>query len=306
MLFLYTKIDHSVTIQQYNNTAIQQFTMRLKNKLALITGAGKGIGEAIAIGFAKEGADIIINELHGATYAEDVATRIRAMGRHAEVIYADISQVPEIRSMFAHIKTQYGRLDILVNNAGITGWSDFFETDEAIFDKVMNLNVRGTLFCSIEAAKIMRENHLFEGNTEGVTMNRVGGSIINISTICAVLSVKNLICYSTSKGGIHAMSAQMAVELAPYNIRVNTFGPGAINTDRNLKEDPDYKTNWGSVVPMQRTGEPEEMIGPSVFLASDESSYVTGQLFYVDGGWSVQGKFAESSMAAQLKNTKDK
>ncbi len=280
--------------------------MRLKNKLALITGAGKGIGEAIAIGFAKEGADIIINELHGATYAEEVADRIRALGRHAEVIYADISQVPEIRSMFAHIKNQYGRLDILVNNAGITGWSDFFETDEAIFDKVMNLNVRGTLFCSIEAAKIMRENPLFSENTEGVTLNRVGGSIINISTICAVLSVKNLICYSTSKGGIHAMSAQMAVELAPYNIRVNTFGPGAINTDRNLKEDPDYRTNWGSVVPMQRTGEPEEMIGPSVFLASDESSYVTGQLFYVDGGWSVQGKFAESSMAAQLKNTKDK
>jgi glucose 1-dehydrogenase len=280
--------------------------MRLKNKLALITGAGKGIGEAIALGFAKEGADIIINELHGATYAEDVATRIRVMGRHAEVIYADISQVPEIRSMFAHIKQKYGRLDILVNNAGITGWSDFFETDEAIFDKVMNLNVRGTLFCSIEAAKIMRENSNFHKNTEGPPLAKSGGSIINISTICAVLSVKNLICYSTSKGGIHAMSAQMAVELAPYNIRVNTFGPGAINTDRNLKEDPDYRTNWGSVVPMQRTGEPEEMIGPSVFLASDESSYVTGQLFYVDGGWSVQGKFAESSMAAQLKNTKDK
>jgi glucose 1-dehydrogenase len=280
--------------------------MRLKNKLALITGAGKGIGEAIALGFAKEGADIIINELHGATYAEDVAVRIRAMGRHAEVIYADISQVAEIRNMFAHIKAKYGRLDVLVNNAGITGWSDFFETDEAIFDKVMNLNVRGTLFCSIEAAKIMRENPNLSENTEGPLSTKSRGSIINISTICAVLSVKNLICYSTSKGGIHAMSAQMAVELAPYNIRVNTFGPGPINTERNLKEDPDYRTNWGSVVPMQRTGEPEEMIGPSVFLASDESSYVTGQLFYVDGGWSVQGKFAESSMEAQLKNTKDK
>jgi glucose 1-dehydrogenase len=280
--------------------------MRLKNKLALITGAGKGIGEAIALGFAKEGADIIINELHGATYAEDVAIKIRAMGREAEVCYADISKVNEIRTMFAYIQAKYGRLDVLVNNAGITGWSDFFETDEAIFDKVMNLNVRGTLFCSIEAAKIMRENPNLSENTEGPLSTKSKGSIINISTICAVLSVKNLICYSTSKGGIHAMSAQMAVELAPYNIRVNTFGPGAINTDRNLKEDPDYRINWGSVVPMQRTGEPEEMIGPSVFLASDESSYVTGQLFYVDGGWSVQGKFAESSMAAQLKNTKDK
>ena len=268
--------------------------MRLKNKIALITGAGKGIGAAIAIGFAKEGADVIINEMHGATYAEDVAARIRELGRRAEVYYADIAQVREIRAMFGYVKEQYDRLDILVNNAGITGWSDFFETDEAIFDKVMNLNLRGTLFCSIEAAKIMR-------NTEGV-----GGSIINISTICAALSVKNLICYSTSKGGIHAMALQMAVELAPYNIRVNTFGPGPINTERNLIEDPDYRTNWGSVVPMRRTGEPEEMIGPAVFLASDESSYVTGQLFYVDGGWSVQGKFAESSMDSQLKNTKDK
>jgi glucose 1-dehydrogenase len=266
--------------------------MRLKNKIALITGAGKGIGAAIAEGFAREGAMVLINDLPTATYAEDLANRILTEGGQAAVFYADISNVNVIRQLFTQIRAEYGRLDILVNNAGITGWSDFFETDEAIFDRVMNLNLKGTLFCSIEAAKIMRENG--------------GGSIINISTICAALSVKNLICYSTSKGGIHAMSEQMAVELAPYRIRVNTFGPGATNTDRNLKEDPNYRENWGSVVPMQRTGEPEEMIGPAIFLASDESSYVTGQLFYVDGGWSVQGKFAAGSMDAQLKNTKDK
>ena len=102
------------------------------------------------------------------------------------------------------------------------------------------------------------------------------------------------------------MQQQMAVELAPYNIRMNTFGPGAINVERNLIDDPDYKKNWGGVVPMGRTGEPEEMIGPAIFLASDESSYVTGQLFFVDGGWSVQGKIPENSMDKQLSSFQKK
>jgi NAD(P)-dependent dehydrogenase (short-subunit alcohol dehydrogenase family) len=266
--------------------------MRLKNKIALITGAGKGIGRAIAIGYAKEGAEVIINDLESADYAQELVNEINQNGGKASCYLTDISQVKNIKSIFKHIQEKYGRLDILVNNAGITGWSELLNTDEELFDKVINLNLKGSLFCSIEAAKLMKENG--------------GGSIINISTICSVLSVKNLICYSASKGGIEAISKQMAVELAPYNIRVNTFGPGAINTDRNLNEDPDYKNNWGSVIPMQRTGEPAEMIGPAIFLASDESSYVTGQLFYVDGGWSVQGKFAEASMNSQLKNTKDK
>lgn len=267
--------------------------MQLKEKICLVTGAGKGIGKAIALGFAAEGADLLLNELPGAAYVEAVADDIRTMGRAATVLYADLSKVGEIRSMFQDIQVRFGRIDVLVNNAGVTGWSDFFETSEEIFDKVIQTNLKGTLFCSIEAAKLMRDSGR-------------GGSIINISTICAALSVKNLICYSASKGGIHAMATQMAVELAPYNIRVNTFGPGPINTERNLIEDPDYRRNWGAVVPMLRTGEPEEMVGPAVFLASDASSYITGQLFYVDGGWSVQGKFAAGSMDSQLKNTKDK
>lgn len=267
--------------------------MRLENKIALVTGAGKGIGREIAEGFAKEGAVVIVNDLPGTNYARTVVEGIKDKGGKAELYETDVSQVENIRTMFTHIKEKYGRLDVLVNNAGITGWSDFFNTDEALFDKVISLNLKGTLFCAIEAAKLMKENN-------------TGGSIINISSICSVLSVKNLICYSTSKGGIEAMSKQMAVELAPYNIRVNTFGPGPINTERNLSEDPEYRQNWGRVVPMQRTGEPEEMIGPAVFLASDESSYVTGQLFYVDGGWSVQGKFAEDSLDSQLQNSGSK
>ncbi|MFX0557825.1 SDR family NAD(P)-dependent oxidoreductase [Maribacter sp. CXY002] len=267
--------------------------MRLDKKIALVTGAGKGIGKEIALGFAAEGAFVIINDLPGTVYSNDVVNEITKKGGSAVLYEADISIVGNIRKMFGHIQEKYGQLDVLVNNAGITGWSDFFNTDEALFDKVMGLNLKGTLFCAIEAAKLMKQNG-------------TGGSIINISSICSVLSVKNLICYSTSKGGIEAMSKQMAVELAPYNIRVNTFGPGPINTERNLLEDPDYRQNWGRVVPMKRTGEPQEMIGPAIFLASDESSYVTGQLFYVDGGWSVQGKFAEDSLDSQLQNSAPK
>jgi glucose 1-dehydrogenase len=131
--------------------------MKLDGKIALITGAGKGIGAAIAVGFAAEGATVLVNDIPEATYTDEVVQSIRRDGRQAEAVYADLSQVSEIRRIFAAISEKYGRLDILVNNAGITGWSDFYETEEAIFDRVVQLNLKGTLFCTIEAAKIMRE-----------------------------------------------------------------------------------------------------------------------------------------------------
>ncbi len=266
--------------------------MKLDGKIALITGAGKGIGAAIARGFAAEGATVLVNDIPEATYTDEVIQSILRDDGQAEAVYADLSQVSEIRRIFTAIREKYGRLDILVNNAGITGWSDFYETEEAIFDRVVQLNLKGTLFCTIEAAKIMRETG--------------GGSIINISSVVTALSVKNLICYVATKGGIEAMTRQMAVELAPHRIRVNCFGPGPINTERNLAEDPNYRENWGSVIPLQRSGEPEEMVGPALFLASDDASFVTGQMFYADGGWGVQGKISEASMNSQLSNTKDR
>lgn len=132
--------------------------MRLKNKIALVTGAGKGIGKEIALGYAAEGATVIINDLLGTDYAGHVVKDIVKKGGKAELYEGDMSKVAEIRKMFAYIRQQYGQLDILVNNAGITGWSDFFDTDEALFDKVIGLNIKGTLFCSIEAARLMKEN----------------------------------------------------------------------------------------------------------------------------------------------------
>ena len=131
-----------------------------------------------------------------------------------------------------------------------------------------------------------------------------GGSIVNVTTNIAALGVKNLVAYATSKGGIHALTRQLAVELAPFKIRVNTFAPGPTQVERNLKDDPDYDRSWGRMVPLNRTAKPEEMVGPAVFLASEDSSYMTGQVFYVDGGWTVQGKIPLANLDQALGKNK--
>ncbi|MDO8685232.1 MAG: 3-oxoacyl-ACP reductase family protein [Clostridiales bacterium] len=250
--------------------------MKLKNKVVLVTGASKGIGRSIALGAAREGADVIVNYNSDRAGAESTAVEIIKTGHKAMVVKADIGKVAEIREMFQTIRKEFGRLDVLVNNAGVTGWTNLFDITEEKWDYVINTNLKGTFFCSLEAARMMKENS--------------GGSIVNVSSNCAQLGVKNLVAYASSKGGIHAMTKQLAVELAPYKIRINTFAPGPTNVDRNLNDDPDYRKTWGRMVPMGRTADTDEMVGPAIFLASEDSSYMTGQLFYVDGGWTVQGR----------------
>lgn len=250
--------------------------MRLKDKIVVVTGASKGIGRAIALGVAREGADVVVNYSSDLVGADEVVQQIAALGRGAVAVKADISRVLEIHSMFDAVREEFGRVDVLVNNAGITGWTSLFDTTEEKWDQVLDTNLKGTFFCSLEAAKMMR--------TGG------GGSIVNVSTNCAALGVKNLVAYATSKAGIHGLTRQLAVELASYNIRVNTFAPGPTQVERNLRDDPDYDRSWGAMTPMNRTALPEEMVGTAVFLASDDSSYMTGQVFYVDGGWTVQGR----------------
>jgi glucose 1-dehydrogenase len=264
--------------------------MRLKNKIVLVTGASKGIGRTLALGMAQEGAHIIVNYCNDKQGAEDVVKEIHALGRKAFAVQADIGKVSHIRRMFKTARRRFERLDVLVNNAGITGWTELFAATEKQWDQVLDTNLKGTFFCSLEAARWMKETG--------------GGAIVNISTNCAQLGVKNLVAYGTSKAGIHGMTKQLAVELAPYKIRINTFAPGPTQVDRNLKDDPDYDRSWGSMVPMNRTARTEEMIGPAVFLASEDSSYMTGQVFFVDGGWTAQGKIPEANMAKALKRNR--
>lgn len=258
-------------------------TKRLDGKIVLVTGASKGIGRAIALGCAREGADVVVNYHSDEAGAHEAVGEIEALGRRALAVRADVGSTAAIDAMFAEVRLAFPRLDVLVNNAGLTGWSELFETTEEKWDLVMNTNLKGTFFCTLAAARWMRETE-------------TPGTIVNISTVCAELGVKNLVAYAASKAGINGLTKQLAVELAPYRIRVNTFAPGATNVERNLKDDPDYAAVWGRVIPMGRTGAPEEMIGPAIFLASNESSFVTGQVFAVDGGWVIQGRISEENM----------
>lgn len=258
-------------------------TPRLLDQVVLITGASKGIGRSLALGCAREGAHVIVNYHTDAHGAEAVAAEIELLGRRSLVVQADIGRTPQIERMFRQARKSFPRLDVLINNAGLTGWSELFATTEDTWDRVLDTNLKGTFFCSLAAARWMRET-------------KTAGTIVNVSTNCAQLGVKNLVAYATSKAGLHGLTKQLAIELAPHRIRVNTFAPGPVNVDRNLADDPDYRRVWGAMIPLGRTAEPDEMIGPAVFLASAESSYVTGQTFFVDGGWTVQGKIPTANM----------
>jgi len=252
---------------------------RLKNKVVLVTGASKGIGRSIALGMAREGADVFVNYNTDDRGAGEVCDEIRRMGLRAWPVHADIRKPEHIRRMFDNARGEVRALDALINNAAVTGWTPLFDITVEKWDAVVETDLRGTFFCSIEAARWMRETG--------------GGSIVNVSTNCADMGVKNLVAYASSKGGMHSMTRQMAVELAPFKIRVNTFAPGPTLVARNLKDDPDYASTWAAMVPLGRAADPDEMIGPAVFLASEDSSYMTGQVFLVDGGWAVAGRLPE-------------
>ncbi|MFN2627799.1 MAG: SDR family NAD(P)-dependent oxidoreductase [Gaiellaceae bacterium] len=241
---------------------------RLEGKVALVTGAGRGIGRALALGFAAEGALVHVNDLDEASAAGGLS------------LAYDVSRPSEIRRMFERLD----RLEVLVNCAGVTGWINIDDPDEETWDHVLDTNLKGTFYCSVEAASLMRASG--------------GGSIVNVSSVVAARGLRNLSAYGASKGGINALTIQLAVELAPDGIRVNAFAPGATNVERNLADDPRYVETWSPLIPLGRVAEPEDMVGPAVFLASDESAYVTGQLFYVDGGWTAVGRFPETYVDA--------
>ncbi len=245
---------------------------RLEGKAALVTGAGRGIGRALALGLAAEGAVVHLVDLDapGEVLAE------LPDSRRGLALSCDVSDVAQIRAAFSRLD----RLDVLVNCAGVTGWMDAVEPSEETWDRVIGTNLKGTFFCSVAAARLMREAG--------------GGSIVSVSSVLAIRGMPNSAAYAASKGGINALTVQLAIELAPDRIRVNAFAPGATNVERNLIDDPSYLEVWAPVIPLGRVAEPDEMVGPAVFLASDESAQITGQVLYVDGGWTATGTFPRS------------
>ena len=251
--------------------------MRLKDKVALVTGATSGIGKAIAQRFAAEGAHVAINyRAHGdhQHQAEDMLLDFPQRGVTAP---ADVSKRDDVEKMIANVNEAFGRLDIVVNNAGIEIQKPFLEISDADWDRVMAVDLFAPFVVSQVAARLM-------------VARGAGGKIINISSVHEDIPFPNYAAYCAAKGGLRMLMRNLALELAPYQINVNNIAPGAIATPINQQTltDPEAKRNAIGEIPWGRFGTPEEVAAVAVFLASDESAYVTGSTYFVDGGMTQQ------------------
>ncbi|WP_083812046.1 SDR family NAD(P)-dependent oxidoreductase [Polymorphum gilvum] len=247
----------------------------LTNKVAIITGAARGIGLAIARRFAIDGAKVVIADVDddaGEAAAED----LRAIGE-ALFIHCNVAERLDVRNLVAETLNAFGDIDILVNNAGIAVGADFLDLEEADFDRVLQVNLKGTFLCSQAVARHM---------VEKVEAGGEPGTIINMSSINAVLAIPGQVPYCVSKGGVAQLTKATALALAPHGIRVNAIGPGSIMTEMlaSVNSDPAARARILSRTPMGRVGEPSEIAGVAAFLASGDASYVTGQTLYADGG----------------------
>ena len=246
--------------------------MRLKDKVAIVTGAARGIGLAIARRYVAEGARVTVADINAA--AGEAAAR--DLG-NARFLAADVGDAANAQSMVAETCRAFGDLDILVNNAGIIHEADFLDLAEADFDRVLRVNLKGAFLVGQAAARRM---------VAQVKAGKQSGSIINISSINAVVAIANHTPYCVSKGGIDQLTKVMALSLAPYGIRVNAIGPGSILTDilKAVATDKEAKRRILARTPLGRIGEPDEIASIAVFLASSEASYMTGETIYADGG----------------------
>ncbi|MBN1643254.1 MAG: glucose 1-dehydrogenase [Dehalococcoidales bacterium] len=248
----------------------------LNGKVALVTGASRGIGEATAKAFAKAGADIAIAS-RKLPDLEKVAEDIRGMGRKCLPVATHVGKMEEISNLVAAVVKEFGRIDILVNNAGTNpSMTPVIDADERLWDSIMNLNLKGLFFLSKEAAKIMREHG--------------GGIIINVGSIDGIKPEWQNGIYSVSKAAVVMVTRVMAWELAQYNIRVNAIAPGNIHTrlrDSSFKYVEGQEQDYIKRTPMGRIGEPDDIVGAMIYLASDASRYVTGETIVVDGGFTI-------------------
>ncbi len=243
--------------------------MKLKGMVALVTGAAQGIGKATAEVFAKEGASIVLNDINEEGLNK-AAMDIEALGVDCLPVVANTSLLSDVEKMYAQVMEKFGRLDILVNNAGITRDSLLHKMTEEQWKLVIDVNLTGVFFCLQGAAKIMRENG--------------GGRIVNISSVARYGNVGQA-NYSSTKAAVVGLTRTAAKELARKNIRVNCVAPGPINTEMLQAVPEKVLEKFIQPIPLQRVGEPEELANTVLFLASDQSSYITGQVINCDGGW---------------------
>lgn len=245
--------------------------MKLKGKTAIVTGSSRGIGAGIAKELAMEGCNVTVNYYGDRKGAEKIRDFIEKNAKQeAIVVHADVSKFKDCKLLVEKTIEAFRKVDILINNTGIAIWKPFFEITEEIWDNTLDTNLKSVFMLSQLAGKKMAENN--------------GGVIVNISSIASHGAMDCLVPYCASKGGMTLITKAMAVELAPYNIRVNAISSGTIDIERNRKTDPNYPDDWVPFIPMGRVGQVEDIAKPVVFLCSDDSSYITGQNIFVCGG----------------------
>ncbi|MDP3854611.1 SDR family NAD(P)-dependent oxidoreductase [Phenylobacterium sp.] len=246
---------------------------RLEGRCALITGAAGGIGLGCAEAFAKEGCDMVLMDIDGPRVTAAAADLAKRSGRKVHALACDVADADAARAGVIKAAALMGRIDILVNNAGVLAPGDILDAELEDFDRVLAINLRAPFVIGQTVAR-----HMVDA--------KIKGAIINMSSINAIMAIPNQIAYVTSKGGIGQLTKAMALGLAPHGIRVNAIGPGTIVTDilKGVMENDDARRRVLQRTPLKRFGQPEEIGRVAVFLASEDSSYMTGQTIYPDGG----------------------
>ncbi len=246
--------------------------MDLKNKVAIITGSRRGIGKAIALALAKAGANVVVSDIN-LDDCNKVVEEIKAINGNALAVKADVSNPEDVSHMINLTTEKFGKVDILVNNAGIYMQKSLTDFTEQEFDRVLDINLKGVFLCSKAAVPEM--------------IKQGKGKIINIASIAGQVGFANSSAYCASKGGIINMTRELALELGQYKINVNAIGPGVIETPmtKDLLEDKATKETLLANIPLNRIGKPEDIANAALFLASDNSDYITGITLFVDGGW---------------------
>ena len=247
--------------------------LRLENKVAAITGSSRGIGKAIALAFAGEGAAVAVDYRSHQDEAQEVVEEIESSGGRSIALEADVSEQDDVRGLIRETVRKFGRLDIMVNNAGVEEKMPFLETPFEVYERVVAVNLTGAWLGCQEAARQM----VSQGD---------GGRIINISSVHEDRPMPTNSPYCAAKGGLRMLMRTIAVELAPHSITINNVAPGAIETpiNENLEDNPEQMQELLSEIPLGRIGQPEEVAGLALYLASDAASYVTGGTFVIDGG----------------------